>query len=115
MAVTDEASGAAAREAEEATQAVERDVGALKRILEVLAYRDDLSRLDAFKTCLVGYRALDAEILPLAVENTNIKAQRLSLGPARDAANAFRQALDAAARSTAVKDACCVEAVIAKA
>jgi hypothetical protein len=114
MAVTDEASSAAAREAEQATQAVERDVDTLKRILEALAYSDDIGRLDAFKTCFVGYRALDAEILPLAVENTNIKAQRLSLGPARDAANAFRQALDAAARSTTVKDACCVEAVIAK-
>ena len=114
MAVTDEASSAAAREAEQATQAVERDAEALQRTLQALAYPDDLRHLDAFKACFGGYRALDADILPLAVENTNIKAQRLSFGPARDAANAFRQALDAAARSTTVKDACCVEAVIAK-
>ncbi len=114
MAVTDEASSAAAREAEHATQAVERDVDALQRILQALAYRDDIGRLDAFTACLVGYRALDAEILPLAVENTNIKAQRLAFGPARDAANAFRQAVDAASRSTTVKDPCCVEAAIAK-
>src|SRR6266542_342892 len=75
MAVTDEASSAAAREAEQATQAVERDVETLQRILQALAYRDDIRHLDAFKACFVGYRALDADILPLAVENTNIKAQ----------------------------------------
>lgn len=115
MAVTDEASSAAAREAEQATQAVERDVEALQRILQALAYRDDLRHLDAFKTCFAGYRALDADILPLAVENTNIKAQRLSFGPARDAANAFQQSLEAAGRSMTAKNACCVDALIAKA
>ena len=115
MAVTDEASRAAAREAEQATQSAERDVEALQRILQALAYRDDIRHLDAFKACFVGYRALDADILPLAVENTNIKAQRLSFGPARDAANAFRQSLEAAARSIASKNTCCVEALVANA
>jgi hypothetical protein len=115
MAVTDEASSAAAREAEQATQAVERDVEALARILQALAYRDDIRQLEAFKTCFVGYRALDANILPLAVENTNIKAQRLSFGPARDAANAFRQSLEAARRPIAAKDRCCVDGLVAKA
>jgi hypothetical protein len=115
MAVTDEASSAAAREAEQATQAVARDVEALQRILQALAYSDDIRHLDAFKACFVGYRALDADILPLAVENTNIKAQRLSFGPARDAANAFRQSLEAAGRSIPAKSTCCVEALIAKA
>ena len=115
MAVSDEASRAAAREAEQATQAVDRDVEALQRILQALAYRDDIRHLDAFKTCFVGYRALDADILPLAVENTNVKAQRLSFGPARDAANAFRQSLEAAARSNTSKDTCCVEALVARA
>jgi len=115
MAVTDEASSAAAREAEQATQAVERDVEALQRILQALAYRDEMPELEAFKKCFVGYRALDADILPLAVENTNIKAQRLSFGPARDASNTFRQSLEAAGRTVTAKNPCCVEALIAKA
>jgi len=115
MAVTDEASSAAAREAEQATQAVERDAESLQPILQALGYRDDIRHLDAFKACFVGYRALDADILPLAVENTNIKAQRLSFGPAHDAANAFRQSLEAAGRSITAKNTCCVEALIAKA
>jgi hypothetical protein len=114
MAVTDEASSAAAREAEQATEAVERDVEALSRILQTLAYRDDGRQLEAFKTCFVGYRALDADILPLAVENTNIKAQRLSFGPARDAANALRQSLEAARRPTTAKDTCCIDGLVAK-
>jgi hypothetical protein len=114
MQVTDEASSAAAREAEQATQAAGRDVETLRQILEALAYGDAIGHLDAFKACLGGYRALDADILPLAVENTNIKAQRLSFGPAHEAANAFRQALDAAARLIAA-NRCCVEALIAKA
>jgi hypothetical protein len=115
MEVTDEASSAAAREAEQATQAVARDVETLQPLLEALSYRDVIQHLDAFKTCFSGYRALDADILPLAVENTNIKAQRLSFGPGRDAANAFRQALEAAARSNTAKGACCVDAPVARA
>ena len=115
MEVTDEASGAAVREAEQATQAVDRDVESLQRILQALNYRDEIQHLDSFKTCFVGYRALDADIHPLAVENTNIKAQRLSFGPARDAVNAFRQSLEAAAQSITSKNPCCVDALIARA
>ena len=115
MADTDEASSDAAREAAEATQAVERDVEALQRILQSLAYLDEIRHLDTFKAGFAKYRALDAEILPLAVENTNIKAQRLSFGPARDAANAFRQSLEAAARPISSKDTCCIDALVAKA
>jgi len=114
MEVTDEASAAAARETGQATQAVERDLTTLERVLGELAYGDESRQLETFKTCFGGYRTLDADILPLAVENTNIKAQRLSFGPARDAATAFRQALDAAGRSSG-KNACCVDALIQKA
>ena len=115
MADTDEASSAAAREAEQAKQAVERDVEALERILEELTDRDEVRQLDSFKTRFAQYRALDADILPLAVENTNIKAERLSFGPAQDAVNAFRQSIEAAGRLTTSKNACCVEALVAKA
>ena len=115
MAVTDEASVAGASEAEQAKQSVERDAETLQRILQALAYREEIRQLDAFKACFVGYRALDADILPLAVENTNLKAQRLAFGPAREAADAFRQSLETAGRSIAAKSACCVEALIARA
>ena len=115
MADTDEASSAAAREAEQATQAVEQNVEALQPILQELAYGDEIRHLDTFKARFIEYRRLDADILPLAVENTNIKAQRLSFGPARDAANAFRQSLESAARSLTSQNICCVEALVGKA
>ena len=99
MADTDEASVAAAEEAKRARQAVERDMEALRPILESLGYREDLRELETFKGRFEEYRRLDDEILPLAVENTNLKAQRLSFGAAREAADAFRSALDAAVRS----------------
>jgi hypothetical protein len=115
MAVTDEASIAAVREAEQATTAIERDVAVLQPMLQALAYRDEVRHLDAFRTCFAGYRTLDADVLPLAVENTNIKAQRLSFGPAADAVNAFRESLETAGRSSAAKNTCCVDALIARA
>jgi hypothetical protein len=115
MADTDEASSASAREAGQATDAVQRDIDALQPLLQSLGYGDEIRNLEAFKTRFAEYRKLDADILPLAVENTNIKAQRLSFGPAQDAVGAFRQALGAAARTTAAKNSCCADALAAKA
>ena len=115
MADTDEASAAAADEARRARQLVERSVGALESVLQSLGYRDDARYLEEFKTQYAEYRRLDDEILPLTVENTNLKAQRLSFGPSREAATAFRAALETAVRSTAGKDACRHDALAARA
>ena len=115
MSDADDASNAAAREAAQSIQAVERDVEALQQALQALAYRDEIGLLDAFKLRFAEYRTLDADILPLAVENTNIKAQRLSFGPAQDAVRAFRQSLEAAAHSNASTNACCIDALVATA
>jgi hypothetical protein len=99
MADTDDASATAAHEAQRATEAVEQDAHALQRLLEALGYSNDRRLLDEFSTRFAEYRALDATILPLAVENTNLKAQRLSFGPARESAEAFRGSLEKALRS----------------
>jgi uncharacterized protein YPO0396 len=115
MTETDETSAAAAREATEATQAVQRNVERLEPILQSLAYPAEVGQLGTFKARFAEYRALDNEILPLAVENTNLKAQRLSFGPAQEAADAFRDALEPAARAVPSKSTCCVEALVVKA
>jgi hypothetical protein len=115
MADTDEASGVAAREAGQATQDVGRDVDTLEPLLQSLGYRDEIRQLEIFKGRFAEYRKLDADILPLAVENTNIKAQRLSFGPGREAAGLFRQSLDAAAKAGAAKNSCCADAFVARA
>jgi hypothetical protein len=115
MADTDEASSAAVREAEQATKAVEQDTNALGRILDELGDQDEARNLDTFKARFAQYRALDADILPLAVENTNIKAQRLSFGPAQEAVDAFRKSVEAGGRLAAPKNSALVDALVAKA
>jgi hypothetical protein len=115
MADTDETSATAADEARRARQAVEQGLTSLQPILQSLGYHDDIRYLDGFKARFDEYQRLDDEILPLAVENTNLKAQRLSFGPAREAAEAFRTSLEAAVRSKAAKDQCCAEGLAARA
>jgi hypothetical protein len=58
-----------------------------------LRYQDD------FAARFEEYQRVNDEILPLAVENTNPKAQRLSVGPSREAAQAFHVALEQAIRT----------------
>jgi hypothetical protein len=99
MADTEESSVAFARETEQTTQLVQRDVDALKPILAGLGFSSEMHLLEEFQQRFSEYRALDTSILGLAVENTNLKAQRLSLGSGQQAADAFRDALDPIARS----------------
>jgi hypothetical protein len=102
MSDADEDSTASVREAEQATQEVARIVEQLRTVLNSMGYSAELELLDGFTKQFEDYREVDAEILPLAVENTNAKAQRLSFGPAADAVNEFRTALDAAVKTSPV-------------
>lgn len=95
MADTGDASAEYAREASDATDAVSRDTPALERLLRDLGYTEESRLLEAFGQCFEEYRALDKNILELAVENTNLKAQRLSFTSAQQEADAFRDALNA--------------------
>lgn len=114
MADTDEASVTAAHEAERARLAVKQDADTLRPLLTALQYSTEARLLDDFDTRFKAYSALDASILELAVQNTNLKAQRLSFGPAADAADAFRDAL-AAVKPAARTDAWQVDALVATA
>ena len=93
MADTDEASVAFAREADQASQSVRASIDRLKPLLEDLRYPEEARLLQEFDRRFDTYRELDRRILELAVENTNLKAQRLSFGAAREEADAFRDAL----------------------
>jgi hypothetical protein len=115
MAETDDAAAAAAEESRRARQVVERDIQSLRATLQSLRYRDDLRHLNDFESRFKEYRRLDDDILPLAVENSNVKAQRLSFGPSREAAQSFHAALDQAVRTSPAKVACCAEAVASRA
>jgi len=110
---TDETATEYAREAEQATQTVPRDVDALKPLLT--GYAAEARLLEEFNGEFSEYRELDRAILGLAVENTNLKAQRLSFGPAQKEADAFRDALESVARTSPARDAWRVKALTATA
>ncbi|MES1209352.1 MAG: hypothetical protein ABUS79_25725 [Pseudomonadota bacterium] len=93
LADTDEDSVQFARQARASTDAV---MTALP-LLAARTFGPDAARVANLREQLDRYRQVDGEILALAVENTNLKAQRLSFGPVREAADAFVSALDAAA------------------
>lgn len=91
MADTNEASVTFAHEADDAMQATQHDIDLLAPILADLDYPDEAARLQQFRGQFATYRELNRRILDLAVQNTNLEAQRLSLGPAREAAGLSRQ------------------------
>ena len=99
MADTDEASISAAHEAEKATHAALEDVTRLRPLLGDLHLADELRALEAFDTRFTEYRRIDRDILPLAVENTNLKAQKLLFGGCTDAVAEIRAAVAALAQS----------------
>jgi hypothetical protein len=101
MADTDEASKTFAVEAEQHKKAIAAGVDALSPMLRELALSEEASLLQQFGAAFARYRQLDGEILALAVENTNLKAQRLSFGAAHEAADAVRAALEPTMKSDA--------------
>ena len=115
MADTDETSTAFARDAEKALQIVEGDVESLMKLLRSLSFAKEIQLLEEFGRHFAKYRELDHTILTLAVENTNLKAQDLAFGPAREAADNFRNALGEVALRASPKERCRVEGLIAKA
>ena len=115
MADTDDASTAFARDAEKALQIVDNDVKALMPLLHRLSFSKEIQLLEDFGEHYSQYRELDRTILTLAIENTNLKAQDLAFGPARKAADNFRNSLDAVVLRAPPKDRCRIEGLIAKA
>jgi hypothetical protein len=87
------------RESRAETDSTEVELARLGDLLRGLDYASELQLLGAAQRAFSRYRTLDREILELAAENTNIKAQRLSFGPGHAAANALRDALSPIAKT----------------
>jgi hypothetical protein len=96
MSETDESAAAAVEESKRARELVEKSAERLQPTLESLGFEEELGYLREFRARFEEYRQVDDEVLSLATENSNIKAQRLSFGPSRDALDAMRASLDAA-------------------
>ncbi|HEY1304407.1 MAG TPA: hypothetical protein VGF24_12690 [Vicinamibacterales bacterium] len=115
MADTDEASVAFAKQADDTRKAIRTDVDTLGPLLRDLGYADETRLVEKFAKEFAEYSELDRRILELAVENTNLKAQRLSFGESQQAADAFEQSLDAIAHAASSSDTWRVRALVAEA
>jgi hypothetical protein len=115
MADTDDSSVSFARDAERATRAVQSGMGELGPRLQSLGYHDEAHLLDEFATRFAEYQKVDHDVLSLAVENTNLKAQRLSFGPVEQAADAFRDAVVTIVKGAPAKDRCRLDEPAARA
>jgi chemoreceptor-like protein with four helix bundle sensory module len=92
MAETDEASQTFADQAVQASQQVEQARRALEPLLE--GNRQQMQLFREFSPCWEQLQAIDREVLSLAVQNTNLKALRLSFVPAAAAMRHMEQALN---------------------
>src|SRR6185312_4958283 len=99
-----------ARQARSATEVVAAAVPELAARLS----GPDAEQLAQFRQQLDLYRRVDGEILALAVENTNLKAQRLAFGPVSQAADALTAALDATAATSAPAKRCQIQELVAR-
>ena len=115
MAETDEESVTFARQADQTAATIEARSATLFARLQSLAYAPELRALQDFTERFAAYRKLDHDLLDLAVQNTNLKAQRLSFGPVRQTADEFRDHLQGAARLAPAKDRCRIDGLVARA
>jgi hypothetical protein len=90
-------------------------VASLGPSLKGLGLEHETELLAEFGKRLALYREVDRRVLELAVENTNLKASRLSFGPVAEAADRFRDALGALARTVPEKERCEAEGLVATA
>jgi hypothetical protein len=93
MADSDSASSQSTREVEGSRERVKSTDRRLDALLRELQYPEEQKLLGEFHGEFAAYEALDASIVQLALEKTNLKARQLSFGPAREAADAFKEAM----------------------
>ena len=92
MADTDEASKAFAEQSMHASQNVGKARIEFKALIE--KNKKEANLLDDFSSCWERLREIDKEVLSLAVQNTNLKALRLSFVPAAIAIRHMEESLN---------------------
>jgi hypothetical protein len=93
MAITDEESQTFADQARAATAQADRERRELKELLAADGTADERKLLDHFSQAFVDLQRIDADLLVLAVKNTNLKASSLAFGPAAAAIKEMEAAL----------------------
>lgn len=100
MAETDEASIAFAEDARRASSILETDRQELGRLIHVRNRSKEIAAFEEFNPAWERYLLLEREVLDLAVENTNLKALKLSFAPARKALGRMESALNTLVEKT---------------
>jgi len=93
LADTDEASKTFADQSVQATAAVNDDLRKLHRLVEEEGISEEMKLLGEFDSCWTEFQRIDQVLLGLAVQNTNIKAARLSYTEGCEVMKLFEQAL----------------------
>ena len=88
LATTDEDSRAFADRARELSAGIEQVRQELSALLQADGAHDERNLLAQFSEAFVELQRIDADVLSLAVKNTNLKAYALAYGPAAEALSA---------------------------
>lgn len=94
MTESDEDSKAFADESEQKVVAVQKLGAELEGPIKGGRQAEQLKLIEEFDASFTKYQTLNREILDLDEESTNLKAQRLSFGPATEALKRFETALN---------------------
>ena len=93
LAITDEESQSFAEQARASMAVVERERQELDALLRQGGTPDEKDLLAEFSRRFIEFQQIDAEVLGLAVKNTNLKAYALTFGPAASALDEMSAAL----------------------
>jgi hypothetical protein len=93
MAITDEESQDLAEQSRKSADAVERDYHGLKELIDAAKIEKEMKLLNEFSDNWNNIKMIDIELLSLAVENTNLKAENLSFTTAAPAITNFERLL----------------------
>lgn len=97
MAITDEESIAFASQARQAADQVESSRKEIEAVIQQgkFPFPRETEMMNEFNSCWSQYKKLDETILDLAVQNTNLKAQRISATQGAQALEQFEESLKA--------------------
>jgi hypothetical protein len=101
LALADQASQTYADQARAATAEVERGRSELGELLKAGGSQEEKDLLDQFSGAFIEFQRIDAELLPLAVRNSNLKAFGLAFGPAAEALEEMATAVSRLATKSA--------------
>jgi hypothetical protein len=94
LAITDEASEAFATQARQAADGVENSRKEIESIIHQEKLPRETEMINEFNSCWSQYRKLDETILDLAIQNTNLKAQKISATQCAQEMEHFEESLN---------------------